>query len=651
MDISNEPGPNVGGLNQDDLLKAALAGPAIPAPRTRRLRIYASDPTLGADLATYDRAETIIEVPWEKLQPGPIGEYVEVVDIDPASNAAYAPVDLDHPFLTHDAGLPATETDPRFHQQMAYAVASRAIEVFERALGRRALWAPRFIKDESGRTLRSEFVQRLRIYPHGVRAANAYYSPDKKALLLGYFNGREAGDAEGTVRPIVFAALSHDVIAHETAHALLDGLHRRYVEATNPDCLAFHEAFADMIALFLHFTLPDAVAAEIAATRGDLLTRNRLGEIASQFGRSTGGRGALRDYIGFYDDAGTWQRRRADVNDYSNATEPHPRGAVLVAAVFDAYLQVYEMRARKVFRLATGGSGIAPAGDLPPVLVKALGDLACTVAGQFLNILIRALDYCPPFDIDFGEYLRAVITADRDLVPEDPHGYRVALAAAFRARGIVPYGVRSVSPDALAWEGPDFPERAPRFEQVLRNMKLDALKDESRAEIDKRSRSNAAIFHKWLTSDAVSDENLEVFGIRRAAGALSLALPDNADDGSAAEIAGTLRGPEVHSVRTLRRVSPDGSIRSSVIIEVTQSWYPDSGDDRKPFRGGSTIILDRETGKLDYVIRKRITSAHRLAAQRAFRLAPPTGLRAVYFDSDAPSVGEPFAMLHALADE
>ena len=30
-------------------------------------------------------------------------------------------------------------------------------------------------------------VQRLRIYPHALRAKNAYYSPDRKALLLGYF--------------------------------------------------------------------------------------------------------------------------------------------------------------------------------------------------------------------------------------------------------------------------------------------------------------------------------------------------------------------------------------------------------------------------------------------------------------------------------
>ena len=30
-------------------------------------------------------------------------------------------------------------------------------------------------------------MQRLRIYPHALREANAYYSPEKKALLFGYF--------------------------------------------------------------------------------------------------------------------------------------------------------------------------------------------------------------------------------------------------------------------------------------------------------------------------------------------------------------------------------------------------------------------------------------------------------------------------------
>ena len=72
---------------------------------------------------------------------------------------------------------------------------------------------------------------------------------------------------------VVFTAVSHDIVAHETTHALLDGLHRRYREATNVDVLAFHEAFADIVALFQHFTMPESLRDPNRKTRGDLKQR------------------------------------------------------------------------------------------------------------------------------------------------------------------------------------------------------------------------------------------------------------------------------------------------------------------------------------------------------------------------------------------
>ena len=47
-----------------------------------------------------------------------------------------------------------------------------------------------------------------------------------------------------------------------------------------------------------------------------------------------------------------------------------------------------------------------------------------------LSICIRALDYCPPVDVTFGEYLRAMITADCDLLDEDDKNYRFAVSLA-----------------------------------------------------------------------------------------------------------------------------------------------------------------------------------------------------------------------------
>src|SRR4030095_1436245 len=128
--------------------------------------------------------------------------------------------------------------------------------------------------------------------------ANAYYSPEKKALLFGYFPASRSAPGSNLPGGLVFSCLSHDVVAHETTHALLDGLHRRFREATNPDVLAFHEAFADIVALFQHFSLPEALREQIARTRGDLGQENLLAQLAVEFGRATHHYSALRDAIG-----------------------------------------------------------------------------------------------------------------------------------------------------------------------------------------------------------------------------------------------------------------------------------------------------------------------------------------------------------------
>src|SRR5207237_10528988 len=95
----------------------------------------------------------------------------------------------------------------------------------------------------------------------------------------------------------VFTALSHDIIAHETTHALLDGLHRYLTEPSNPDVFAFHEALADVVALFQHFTHTEVFVPQLARSRGDLLGENQLGVLAAQFGQAIGQRGALRQYL------------------------------------------------------------------------------------------------------------------------------------------------------------------------------------------------------------------------------------------------------------------------------------------------------------------------------------------------------------------
>ena len=66
--------------------------PFTPAPPTFRcLRAYTVDPSLTGRLDTAPVSETMFKVPWEHVEPGPIGEYLEVIDVDPASGYFYEP--------------------------------------------------------------------------------------------------------------------------------------------------------------------------------------------------------------------------------------------------------------------------------------------------------------------------------------------------------------------------------------------------------------------------------------------------------------------------------------------------------------------------------------------------------------------------------
>ena len=434
-----------------------LSSPKFELPAFRRLRVYAFDPSLALRLQTLDINEITLRVPWDgdpetgKLARGPVGEYLEVVDVDPSSCVAYPPVDLDDPSLLAQDGFTPSEGNPQFHQQMVYAVAMATIMRFERALGRVALWAPRWEDPWQSPTdqRQDQFVRRLRLYPHALRERNAYYSQERKAILFGYFPV-QLKDANNTPGTTVFTCLSYDIVAHEVTHALLDGIHPRFSESTNPDALAFHEAFADIVALLQRFSYPEVLQDQIARTRGRLDTENLLAELAQQFGRATGHGGALRDALGEEED-GVWKRHKPNPRLLEAEMEPHARGAVLVAAIFGAFLLVYGKRTEDLFRIATQGTGVLPEGSINPDLAARLAQEAAFCADGLLQMCIRALDYCPPVNITFGDYLRAIVTAHANLDPEDTLGYRVAMIESFRQWGIYPRGIRSMSPGALIW--------------------------------------------------------------------------------------------------------------------------------------------------------------------------------------------------------
>jgi hypothetical protein len=105
-------------------------------PISRPLTVYAFDPNLGRRLNNY----MTIKIGYEPLEPGPVGRKLAVIDYDISNDCYYEAIDLDNSFVLMRNGLEPSEADPRFHQQMVYAVASETLRRFELALGREVKW-------------------------------------------------------------------------------------------------------------------------------------------------------------------------------------------------------------------------------------------------------------------------------------------------------------------------------------------------------------------------------------------------------------------------------------------------------------------------------------------------------------------------------
>lgn len=687
-------------------------------PAFRKLRGYAFDPSLSLALDTVQVNNLTYRIDWEDLKTlpyvydddsssqattpqnnptnngsttskktVPTGEYIQIIDYDPATGVFYPPVDLNDSYILAQDGLDPSVSDPQFHQQMVYAVIMNTIRNFEKALGRRIQWASYQYneKTKTGSVRRSRFVRRLRVYPHALRQANAYYDPNKKSLLFGYFPAQPANPKLHLPGGTVFTCLSHDIIAHETTHGILDGLHRRYIEDTHPDTRAFHEAFADIVALFQHFTFPEVLKHQIAKTRGDLRAQNLLGELAQEFGKAMGNYSGLRDAIGERDEAtGRWKPKEPNPEDYATQMEFHDRGAILVGAVFDAFLSIYRRRISTLLRVYTGGTGVLAEGDLHPDMVNLLAETAADTASRVLRICIRAIDYCPPIDVTFGDYLRAIITGDVDMVTEDERNYRVAFIEAFQKRGIFPAGIKTMSVETLAYEQYpelklyDSNERA--FLEFLRTFKDRVGYVKDRKEIDKKTKEFIAggIVDKVSTigiHQRISQMFLQFSPHNRfveLSGMMFQTDPAKcAKEGFQYSKQSNSATYQIENLWLASRITPDDRLVNHVILTLVQKrgykiacdndgtfsvkghFAPSKTGDIPPdgfiFRGGCTLIFDLDQMKLKYAIKKEIGDVVRLEEQYKYvnGLDNPNGA-SVYFNSRMMSaLSGPFAFMHS----
>jgi hypothetical protein len=414
---------------------------------TRKMSVIAQDPGIRR------RGKILmakIDVPAEDLAPGPIGYRVQVVDYDGARQEFCG----SHVLPGVHKKEPAAWTEGRatilnnfsFHAQNVYALVMKTLARFEYALGRRIPWSRRSFKSHQ-----------LKVAPHGMADANAFYNPEIEGLVFGYFNGA-SGER-------VYTCLSHDVVVHETTHALLDALRERYMDPSSPDQAAFHEGFSDVIALLSVFSQREVVeylllGGKPAGKKDRFITRasvqykalleSALFALAKQMGSELNGvRGQpLRQSAKIKPDP-----KLKDTDEY---LEPHRRGELLVAAVMQGFVKAWSER------ILT--SGLDKQQAYP---VSRVAEEGADIADKLATMWIRAIDYMPPVHLTFGDALSAALTADFEVRPDDSrYELRAHMRESFAAFGFKPASRREDGSGLWADAPQDLNYERVRFESM-----------------------------------------------------------------------------------------------------------------------------------------------------------------------------------------
>jgi hypothetical protein len=371
--------------------------PSQPKVRDITAKILLKDPLVERHLPQLGR--TTVTVSNEAcIGAGPTSSRVAVVDYNGQLNevfqAARLHSDLNRYKVRNTADI---ESDFAFHQVNVWATIHHTLELLEApdVLGRRIPWA---------------FTGgRLKVLPHAGYWENAYYDRETGALHFFYF---ESSSGEQ-----IYTCLSHDIIAHELGHAVLDGLKPYYNEVTSAATAGFHEYFGDAIALTAALSHREII--EEVAGRNDSVTsaHNILAHIGQQFGS-----GLSEEYGSLADAYLRTAQNNRTMDSLRNTMEEHDYSELMTGAYYDLLERVYT----KILKPGENKKAHRR--------FAALYDAARVVR----RMMLRALDYCPPVDVNYLDYARAVARADRTAYPIDQMGYREKWEAIMRRRKVIP---------------------------------------------------------------------------------------------------------------------------------------------------------------------------------------------------------------------
>jgi len=281
---------------------------------------------------------------------------------------------------------------PQFDAVHTFAVVRQTLTMYQRALSSSGAEMPLPWQWNS-----SIDTAPLQVFPYGLpNVMNAFYSRTQHCLKFGDFV--PSGQSER-----VFTCRSFDIVAHETGHAVLDGLKPYWLLAdAPPQTGGLHEAFGDLTAIFLALSQLDQCEAVVAQTKARLHDKTFLADIAEQFGLALGSTTGLRNADN-------------DLTLSQAGTQVHAISQVFTGGVYDVLADFFDLERNPALE------------DDAAVLHR----VASYLRGLVLRALIGAPDIAATYADVVNEMLRLALEDGK------PESYTDSIRKQFTLREVV----------------------------------------------------------------------------------------------------------------------------------------------------------------------------------------------------------------------
>jgi len=314
---------------------------------------------------------TISYYPQDPYVGGPVSGVIPANGITPGPDNSR--IDTDGSVKPDDKGnMIFSPGEAEFVNVQTFLSADKTIKTIEACLGRKIGWS-------FGR-------EQIALHPDKGKMMNAYYNKKDGSLNFFHFTDKATGET-------IHTGKSYETVAHETGHALLDGL-KPGILGWNIETEALHEAFADIISMLSALQDENNIKKFLEETGGNFSIKNIIAHTGEQFGMSALGQPCIRSAINSFTYKNPYDLPLFPTtgNDSELTGEAHNFCRVFTGAFYDLMGETFD------FYKARGMS--------PEDALKKSRD----VCGE---LLVKGMDRCPPSGVTYKDLAKAMIDADK----------------------------------------------------------------------------------------------------------------------------------------------------------------------------------------------------------------------------------------------